>query len=161
MGSFMMVRVMSCSSPRLSDHAATYQAFRRYPPPIRSRCAFAPTPSGLVDRIIVCPVLADPHWGQHDLQGSFRFYRLSEDGSRVLSAAARRCVILTAPSRRRQGKQAPPPSWRRCTLPSRRPGRRPPRQLHQGFMKVLVGENDDRIVGFTMIGSEAGEVMAI
>jgi len=28
-------------------------------------------------------------------------------------------------------------------------------------MKVLVGENDDRIVGFTMIGSEAGEVMAI
>jgi pyruvate/2-oxoglutarate dehydrogenase complex dihydrolipoamide dehydrogenase (E3) component len=28
-----------------------------------------------------------------------------------------------------------------------------------GFMKVLVGENHDRIVGFTMIGSEAGEVM--
>jgi pyruvate/2-oxoglutarate dehydrogenase complex dihydrolipoamide dehydrogenase (E3) component len=28
-----------------------------------------------------------------------------------------------------------------------------------GFMKVLVG-NDDRILGFTMIGSEAGEVMA-
>jgi pyruvate/2-oxoglutarate dehydrogenase complex dihydrolipoamide dehydrogenase (E3) component len=30
----------------------------------------------------------------------------------------------------------------------------------QGFMKVLVGQNDDRILGFTMIGSEAGEVMA-
>jgi pyruvate/2-oxoglutarate dehydrogenase complex dihydrolipoamide dehydrogenase (E3) component len=29
-----------------------------------------------------------------------------------------------------------------------------------GFMKVLVGSEDDRIVGFTMIGSEAGEVMA-
>lgn len=29
----------------------------------------------------------------------------------------------------------------------------------QGFMKVLVG-GDDRILGFTMIGSEAGEVMA-
>ncbi len=29
----------------------------------------------------------------------------------------------------------------------------------QGFMKVLVGA-DDRILGFTMIGSEAGEVMA-
>jgi pyruvate/2-oxoglutarate dehydrogenase complex dihydrolipoamide dehydrogenase (E3) component len=28
-----------------------------------------------------------------------------------------------------------------------------------GFMKALVG-SDDRIVGFTMIGSEAGEVMA-
>jgi len=29
-----------------------------------------------------------------------------------------------------------------------------------GFMKVLVGANHDRILGFTMIGSEAGEVMA-
>jgi pyruvate/2-oxoglutarate dehydrogenase complex dihydrolipoamide dehydrogenase (E3) component len=31
----------------------------------------------------------------------------------------------------------------------------------KGFMKVLVGANDDRILGFTMIGSEAGEVMAV
>jgi pyruvate/2-oxoglutarate dehydrogenase complex dihydrolipoamide dehydrogenase (E3) component len=30
----------------------------------------------------------------------------------------------------------------------------------QGFMKVLVSAADDTIVGFTMIGSEAGEVMA-
>jgi pyruvate/2-oxoglutarate dehydrogenase complex dihydrolipoamide dehydrogenase (E3) component len=30
----------------------------------------------------------------------------------------------------------------------------------QGFMKVLVGESDDRILGFTMVGAEAGEVMA-
>jgi pyruvate/2-oxoglutarate dehydrogenase complex dihydrolipoamide dehydrogenase (E3) component len=29
-----------------------------------------------------------------------------------------------------------------------------------GFMKALVGATDDRILGFTMIGSEAGEVMA-
>jgi pyruvate/2-oxoglutarate dehydrogenase complex dihydrolipoamide dehydrogenase (E3) component len=29
-----------------------------------------------------------------------------------------------------------------------------------GFMKVLVSASDDRILGFTMIGSEAGEVMA-
>jgi pyruvate/2-oxoglutarate dehydrogenase complex dihydrolipoamide dehydrogenase (E3) component len=29
----------------------------------------------------------------------------------------------------------------------------------QGFMKVLVSGNDDRILGFTMIGAEAGEVM--
>ena len=29
-----------------------------------------------------------------------------------------------------------------------------------GFMKVLVGAGDDRVLGFTMIGSEAGEVMA-
>jgi pyruvate/2-oxoglutarate dehydrogenase complex dihydrolipoamide dehydrogenase (E3) component len=31
----------------------------------------------------------------------------------------------------------------------------------QGFMKALVRENDDRILGFTMIGAEAGEVMAV
>ena len=30
----------------------------------------------------------------------------------------------------------------------------------QGFMKVLVGANDDRILGFTMIGADAGEVLA-
>jgi pyruvate/2-oxoglutarate dehydrogenase complex dihydrolipoamide dehydrogenase (E3) component len=30
----------------------------------------------------------------------------------------------------------------------------------EGFMKVLIGAEDDRILGFTMIGSEAGEVMA-
>jgi pyruvate/2-oxoglutarate dehydrogenase complex dihydrolipoamide dehydrogenase (E3) component len=30
----------------------------------------------------------------------------------------------------------------------------------QGFMKVLVDGSDERILGFTMIGSEAGEVLA-
>jgi pyruvate/2-oxoglutarate dehydrogenase complex dihydrolipoamide dehydrogenase (E3) component len=30
----------------------------------------------------------------------------------------------------------------------------------QGFMRVLVGGSDDRILGFAMIGAEAGEVMA-
>jgi pyruvate/2-oxoglutarate dehydrogenase complex dihydrolipoamide dehydrogenase (E3) component len=30
----------------------------------------------------------------------------------------------------------------------------------EGYMKVLVSVTDDRILGFTMIGSEAGEVMA-
>jgi pyruvate/2-oxoglutarate dehydrogenase complex dihydrolipoamide dehydrogenase (E3) component len=31
----------------------------------------------------------------------------------------------------------------------------------QGFMKVVVSTDDDRILGFTMIGSEAGEAMAV
>jgi pyruvate/2-oxoglutarate dehydrogenase complex dihydrolipoamide dehydrogenase (E3) component len=31
----------------------------------------------------------------------------------------------------------------------------------RGFMKALVGAHDDRILGFTMIGPEAGEVMAV
>jgi pyruvate/2-oxoglutarate dehydrogenase complex dihydrolipoamide dehydrogenase (E3) component len=33
-------------------------------------------------------------------------------------------------------------------------------EQRQGFMKALIGESDDRILGFTMIGAEAGEVMA-
>jgi len=31
----------------------------------------------------------------------------------------------------------------------------------QGFMKAVVGGDDDLILGFTMIGAEAGEVMAV
>jgi pyruvate/2-oxoglutarate dehydrogenase complex dihydrolipoamide dehydrogenase (E3) component len=31
----------------------------------------------------------------------------------------------------------------------------------EGFMKALVGEKDDRILGFTMIGAQSGEVMAV
>src|SRR5262245_62260003 len=30
----------------------------------------------------------------------------------------------------------------------------------QGFMKAIVGADDDLILGFTMLGAEAGEVMA-
>jgi pyruvate/2-oxoglutarate dehydrogenase complex dihydrolipoamide dehydrogenase (E3) component len=33
-------------------------------------------------------------------------------------------------------------------------------EQRQGFMKALISESDDRIVGFTMVGTEAGEVMA-
>ncbi len=31
----------------------------------------------------------------------------------------------------------------------------------EGFMKALVADSDDRILGFTMIGAQAGEVMAV
>jgi pyruvate/2-oxoglutarate dehydrogenase complex dihydrolipoamide dehydrogenase (E3) component len=31
----------------------------------------------------------------------------------------------------------------------------------QGFMKVLIAAGDDRILGFTMLGAEAGEVMSV
>ena len=31
----------------------------------------------------------------------------------------------------------------------------------QGFMKALVGARDDRILGSTMIGAEAGEVLSV
>jgi pyruvate/2-oxoglutarate dehydrogenase complex dihydrolipoamide dehydrogenase (E3) component len=50
-----------------------------------------------------------------------------------------------------------------------RVGRLPMRQVLRteatdektGFMKVVVSASDDRILGFTMIGSEAGEVLAV
>jgi pyruvate/2-oxoglutarate dehydrogenase complex dihydrolipoamide dehydrogenase (E3) component len=45
-------------------------------------------------------------------------------------------------------------------LPMRRVLRTNATDETEGFMKVLVGATDDRILGFTMIGSEAGEVMA-
>jgi pyruvate/2-oxoglutarate dehydrogenase complex dihydrolipoamide dehydrogenase (E3) component len=33
-------------------------------------------------------------------------------------------------------------------------------EQRQGFMKAVIAENDDRVLGFTMIGASAGEVMA-
>ncbi len=47
-----------------------------------------------------------------------------------------------------------------ATLPMRRVLRTLATDETEGFMKVLVAAGDDQIVGFTMIGSEAGEVMA-
>jgi pyruvate/2-oxoglutarate dehydrogenase complex dihydrolipoamide dehydrogenase (E3) component len=51
-------------------------------------------------------------------------------------------------------------SMRVAKLPMRNVLRTEATDETEGFMKVLVGANDDRILGFTMIGSEAGEVMA-
>jgi pyruvate/2-oxoglutarate dehydrogenase complex dihydrolipoamide dehydrogenase (E3) component len=31
----------------------------------------------------------------------------------------------------------------------------------EGFMKALIGEDHDRVLGFTMVGTNAGEVMAV
>lgn len=45
-------------------------------------------------------------------------------------------------------------------LPMRAVLRREATDETQGVMKVLVSANDDRILGFTMIGADAGEVMA-
>jgi pyruvate/2-oxoglutarate dehydrogenase complex dihydrolipoamide dehydrogenase (E3) component len=47
-----------------------------------------------------------------------------------------------------------------ATLPMRKVLRTLATDEAEGFMKVLVGARNDLILGFTMIGSEAGEVMA-
>ena len=48
-----------------------------------------------------------------------------------------------------------------ATLPMRNVLRTEATDETDGFMKVVVDGAEDRIVGFTMIGSEAGEVMAV
>ncbi|MDR5822303.1 FAD-dependent oxidoreductase [Caballeronia sp. LZ043] len=55
----------------------------------------------------------------------------------------------------RQGVQV-----RIATLPMNNVLRTEATDETRGFMKVIVSASDDRILGFTMIGSEAGEVMA-
>jgi pyruvate/2-oxoglutarate dehydrogenase complex dihydrolipoamide dehydrogenase (E3) component len=64
-------------------------------------------------------------------------------------------VGLSEDEARRRGT-----SVRVAKLPMRKVLRTLATDETEGFMKVLIGANDDRIVGFTMIGSEAGEVMA-
>ncbi len=50
-------------------------------------------------------------------------------------------------------------AYRAATLPMRKVLRTLATDETEGFLKVLVGASDDRILGFAMIGSEAGEVM--
>jgi pyruvate/2-oxoglutarate dehydrogenase complex dihydrolipoamide dehydrogenase (E3) component len=64
-------------------------------------------------------------------------------------------VGLSEGEARRQGVQV-----RVAKLPMSRVLRTEATEETQGFMKAVVGARDDRILGFTMIGSEAGEVMA-
>ncbi|HEY4165839.1 MAG TPA: FAD-dependent oxidoreductase [Reyranella sp.] len=51
--------------------------------------------------------------------------------------------------------------YRTAKLPMRKVLRTLATDEAQGFMKVLVGAADDRILGFVVVGSEAGEVMAV
>ena len=64
-------------------------------------------------------------------------------------------VGLSEVEARRQGVPV-----RMAKLPMRNVLRTEATDETDGFMKVLVGADHDRIVGFAMIGSEAGEVVA-
>ena len=64
-------------------------------------------------------------------------------------------VGLSEGEARRQGVPA-----RVAQLPMRKVLRTEATDEKQGFMKAIVSASDDRILGFTMIGSEAGEVLA-
>jgi pyruvate/2-oxoglutarate dehydrogenase complex dihydrolipoamide dehydrogenase (E3) component len=64
-------------------------------------------------------------------------------------------VGLTEGEARRQGVTV-----RVATMPTSAVLRTETTDETQGFMKALVGASDDRILGFAMIGAEAGEVLA-
>jgi pyruvate/2-oxoglutarate dehydrogenase complex dihydrolipoamide dehydrogenase (E3) component len=116
-------------------------------------------------------------WAIGECAGSPQFTHVSEDDFRVIRdnlAGGKRstrdrlvpyCVFTDPPlahvglsedEARRQGV-----ATRVAKLPTSAVLRAQAIGEKQGFMRVLVSANDDRILGFTMIGSEAGEVMAV
>jgi pyruvate/2-oxoglutarate dehydrogenase complex dihydrolipoamide dehydrogenase (E3) component len=115
-------------------------------------------------------------WAIGDCAGSPQFTHVSVDDFRIirdnLAGGARStgdrlvpyCVFTDPPlahiglserDAQRQGITV-----RVGKLPMGKVNRREATDETQGFMKVLVGVNDDRILGFTMIGADAGEVLA-
>jgi pyruvate/2-oxoglutarate dehydrogenase complex dihydrolipoamide dehydrogenase (E3) component len=115
-------------------------------------------------------------WALGECAGSPQFTHVSHDDFRIIRdnlAGGKRstgdrllayCMFTDPPLARvglsegeaqRQGVTA-----RIARLPMRAVLRTEATGETQGFMKVLVGGSDDRILGFTMIGAEAGEVMA-
>lgn len=115
-------------------------------------------------------------WAIGECAGSPQFTHASVDDFRIvrdnLAGARRRtserlvpyCMFTDPPLARvglserdavRQGTRV-----RVATLPMKQVLRTQATAETQGFMKILVAQDDDRIVGFTMIGAEAGEVMA-
>jgi pyruvate/2-oxoglutarate dehydrogenase complex dihydrolipoamide dehydrogenase (E3) component len=116
-------------------------------------------------------------WAVGECAGSPQFTHVSEDDFRVVRdnlAGGKRstrdrlvpyCMFTDPPlarvglsedEARRQGIAV-----RAARLPTSAVLRTEATGEKRGFMKALVGENDDRILGFTMIGAEAGEVMAV
>jgi len=116
-------------------------------------------------------------WAMGDCAGSPQFTHVTHDDFRIirdnLAGGARRtddrlvpyCVFTDPPlahiglserDAQRQGVAV-----RVGKLPMSAVLRRQATDEILGFMKVLVSANDDRILGFTMIGADAGEVVAV
>jgi len=115
-------------------------------------------------------------WAIGECAGSPQFTHVSVDDFRIvrdnMAGASRSTgdrliphVVFTDPPLARVGlseqearqKNIP---VRVATLPMGRVLRTLATDESEGFMKALVGTTDERILGFTMIGAEAGEVMA-
>ena len=116
-------------------------------------------------------------WALGDCAGSPLFTHISEDDFRIVRdnlAGGRRstrdrfvpyCMFTDPPlahvglserDAERQGVKT-----RVATLPMSAVLRAQATGEKQGLLKALIGESDDRILGFTMIGASAGEVMAV
>jgi pyruvate/2-oxoglutarate dehydrogenase complex dihydrolipoamide dehydrogenase (E3) component len=116
-------------------------------------------------------------WAIGECAGSPQFTHVSADDFRIVRdnmAGGKRStrdrlvphVVFTDPPLARIGlsergarRQGIP--VRAAKLPMRKVLRTLATDEAEGFMEVLVAAKDDRILGFTMIGSEAGEVMAV
>ena len=116
-------------------------------------------------------------WALGECAGSPQFTHISEDDFRIVrdNLAGRRrstrdrfipyCMFTDPPlahvglSEGEAQRQGVP--TRVAKLPTGAVLRAQATGQKQGFMKALVGDSDDRILGFTMIGVEAGEVMAV
>jgi pyruvate/2-oxoglutarate dehydrogenase complex dihydrolipoamide dehydrogenase (E3) component len=115
-------------------------------------------------------------WALGECAGSPQFTHASEDDFRIIAgnqAGATRgtgdrlvpyCVFTDPPLAHvglsERDAQRMGTAVRVATLPMETVLRAHTTGETSGFMKVLVSGSDDRILGFTMIGSEAGEVMA-
>src|SRR6266478_6290647 len=115
-------------------------------------------------------------WAVGECAGSPQFTHVSEDDFRIVRdnlAGGRRSTrdrlvpycMFTDPPLARVGLSEQEARQRGVTvrvtrLPTSAVLRTQTSDERQGFMKALVGGSDDRILGFTMIGAEAGEVMA-
>jgi pyruvate/2-oxoglutarate dehydrogenase complex dihydrolipoamide dehydrogenase (E3) component len=115
-------------------------------------------------------------WAIGECAGSPQFTHISEDDFRIIRdnlAGAKRstrdrlvpyCMFTDPPLARVGMREVEARSQgatpRVARLPTSAVLRTQTIDERQGFMKALVSEGDDRILGFTMIGPEAGEVLA-
>lgn len=116
-------------------------------------------------------------WAIGECAGSPQFTHVSVDDFRIvrdnMAGGNRRTddrqipyVMFTDPPLARVGlseseAQRQGVAFRVATLPMSSVLRTEATDETQGFMKALVSADDDGILGFTMIGSEAGEIMAV
>ncbi|MBR0858293.1 FAD-dependent oxidoreductase [Bradyrhizobium liaoningense] len=120
---------------------------------------------------------AQATWAIGECAGSPQFTHVSVDDFRIVRdnmAGATRSksdrvvphVVFTDPPLARVGlseteAQRQGMAVRTAKLPMRNVLRTEATDEKDGFMKVVVGSADDRILGFTVIGADAGEVMAV